>query len=91
MFLNLYFINDFPLQGGKKPALAAALSCLTSRLFHTAPHLSVGKLHTTQINVDILLCSATNINYKTAKSINVEVMQLHCTFLLCTRYYYFCP
>lgn len=65
-------------------ALVVALSCLTSRLFPTAPHLSVGKLQTTEINLDILLYSATAINYKTAEGVNMEVMQLRYTFLLCT-------
>lgn len=55
-----------------------------SRLFHTAPHLSVGKLQTTQIDVDILLSSATTINYESAEGVNTGVMQLHYTFLSCT-------
>lgn len=65
-------------------ALVVALSCLMPRVFHTAPHLSVGKLQTTQIDVDIFLYFATTINYKTAEGVNMEVMQLHYTFLLCT-------
>lgn len=79
MLLNLSFREK-----RKHPlALVVALSCLTSRLFHTAPHLYVGKLQTTKIDLDILLYSATAINYKTAEGVNMEVMQLHYTFLLC--------
>lgn len=55
-----------------------------SRLFHTTLHLPVGKLQTTQIDVDTLLYSASTLNYKTAEGVNMEVMLLHYTFLLCT-------
>lgn len=48
---------------------------------HTAPNPSVGKLQTTQINVDVFLYSATTIDYKTAEGVNMEVMQLHSSFM----------